>query len=506
MEEKLIKPEINTGEVIPKVDEWEPTPEDMIYTTAKGYVFIPVSKVFKMQQPTPLDCFAMSSKKCYNSDLMRNHLCHYCNYFEKYYDPDKELIMVQSRIKYCIDVYGTSYDESNFINDVKVYILSHSIVNKVNRMVADNYCLSLSYKNIPQALQYTDEHVKVMLSMSLLMNFAIPLIIDFIYVNKIKLVDNFILLIFDMILHLYPIDIYTKLYETTYSNVTKSERKNPIIWNKQDIRGKDTVTHSYASVNNIILNIMPKYKFDQSVISLNFTSINKNTSYQVLDIEYEFSYIPLSSSKKDEDNSSDFDKYESNLIKQNESLLIQSNVNGYESVKNIEAKFGPFDDKEIAFYIDRLKDNKDVEYFPTNSFQKQLIFNLFGKYFGDMESIRSINASDYVKLMIAGKKLLLNNHFIIFPYIISGKVDKLVGRKTINKKEKQKMMASATYQEVWNKYRSDKIINNIFGIAATIISSEFSIIDYNNPDIDGKPISTMPDIVLEESLLYSLLT
>ena len=38
----------------------------------------------------------------------------------------------------------------------------------------------------------------------------------------------------------------------------------------------------------------------------------------MIDIEYEFNYISLSSSKKDEDNASDFDRYESNLIKQDE--------------------------------------------------------------------------------------------------------------------------------------------------------------------------------------------
>ena len=494
-----------TTEKPPRIDSWEEQPEDILYNTAKGYVVAPVSSIFKVQNPTSLDCFVVQSKKCYNSDLMRNHLCHYCNYFEKFYDKDKELLVIQANIKYYID-HVKEYGELNFINDVKVYILSPSIVGKVNKLVEDNYFLTTDYKNISPALQYTDDHVKIMMAMSILMNFTIPLITQFIFVNNITFIDGFILKIFDMILHLYPVDIYTKLYETVMTNVNKNEKKNKIIWDKQDIRGKDTVTHSYATVNNIILNIMPKYKFDQSSINLNYTSINMNTSCQVVDIEYEYSYIPLSSSKKDEDNSSDFDKYESNLIKQNESLLIQSIVNGFESVNNIDSIFGPFDDKEIDFYIARLKGDSDSEYFPTNTFQKQLIFNLFGKYFGDIESIRSINARDYVKLMIAGKKLLLEHRFVILPYILSGKVDKLVGRKTINKKEKQKMMASATYDQVWNKYRRDKIINNIFAIAATIISSEFTIIDYNNPEIDGKVIMTNPDMVLEETLLYSLLT
>ena len=76
---------------------------------------------------------------------------------------------------------------------------------------------------------------------------------------------------------------------------------------KQDIRGLDTVIHSDNSLENIILNIMPKYTFSQNVISFNFMSINNNTGFQIIDIEYEYSYVPLSSSKRDEDSTSDFD-------------------------------------------------------------------------------------------------------------------------------------------------------------------------------------------------------
>ena len=132
------------------------------------------------------------------------------------------------------------------------------------------------------------------------MNFCIPLITHFISSRKL-IVDEFIMQNFDQIMHLYSdkADIYSKLNETAYTNIAKSVAKNPIIWGQQDIRGKDDVTHTYMSVRDIILNIMPKYTFDRSIISLNFTSIQMNLSRQVLDIQYEFSYVALSSSKRD---------------------------------------------------------------------------------------------------------------------------------------------------------------------------------------------------------------
>ena len=273
---------------IPIIDSWVPKPEDVIYQNNKGIIYAPVMRSLQIQGDfQSLDFFIMNPKKCYNSQAMREHTCLYLNYFEKFYDPEKELSLIIYRIKYLIDTTPL-YGENEFLNDVRTYILNPRLINRVRQLVEDNYNLNLEYKNISENLQYTDEHAKIMLVMSLFMNFTIPLITHFAYVNKVGVIDDFIMEVFDLILNMYPqVNIYSKLYETTYSNVSKSELKNAPIWAKQDIRGKDTATHSYASVSNIILNIMPKYTFDKSIISLNFTSISKNTSCQVIDIEYE---------------------------------------------------------------------------------------------------------------------------------------------------------------------------------------------------------------------------
>lgn len=173
-----------------------------------------------------------------------------------------------------------------------------------------------------------------------------------------------------------------------------------------------------------------------------------------------------------------------------------------ETMKTIDTLYGPYDQWMIDFYKDRLKNEKGVV---INTFQKQMIFNLFYKMFGDVESIYAINANDYVKLMLAAKNMLMQSKMVILPYIISGKVEKIVGRKTVNKKELLKLESSTYYDMIMKKYRNEKIVKNILSMVATIISSDFSIIDYYNRDIDGKKIDTIPDIVIEEVLMYTLL-
>lgn len=171
-------------------------------------------------------------------------------------------------------------------------------------------------------------------------------------------------------------------------------------------------------------------------------------------------------------------------------------------MNNIDTLYGPFDPWMIDFYKDRLKNEKGVI---INTFQKQMIFNLFYKMFGDVESIYAINANDYVKLMIAAKNMLIQSNMIILPYVISGKVDKIVGRKSVNKKELIKLESSSYYDMIMKKYRNEKIVKNILSMIATIISSDFSVIDYYNHNIDGKRIDTISDIVIEEVLMYTLL-
>jgi len=173
-------------------------------------------------------------------------------------------------------------------------------------------------------------------------------------------------------------------------------------------------------------------------------------------------------------------------------------------MKWIEKEWGPFDPNEIEFYKRELRNDVNGEI--INIFQKQLVFNIFYKYFGDTVSINAINANDYVKLIIAAKKILRNQDNMAFlPYIISGKVNKIVSRKCLNKKEIAEMKASQYYPLVVKKYENPKILDQILGVIATIITSNFSVIDYQDPEIHGKQIDPDTKIIIEEFLMYALL-
>lgn len=484
-----------------KVDDWIPNNEDLIFKHCKGAIVLEsISDFYGVDRGNPIEMFSLSQKRSYSALKVRTHFCHYLNYFEKFYDHDRELLAVYYKIKFLID-YEPAYNVDAFIRDLERYILYSNIYFKVDQMNNDNYLINLTYRNKRNpGLQYTDTHGLILMKISMLSITLIPLVTHFIFVNKIQNSNNFLLGIYDILLHMHEdVDIYSKLYETATSNICKSGENHQPLWEMQDIRGNNTTTHSIYCVTNIILNIIPKYTYNENMVILNYVSINKSTGYQILDIGYEYSFISLSSSKRDEDNNSEFDKYESYLIKSEFSLYLQSKVACESTMNSIDMIFGPFDQEEIDFYANELsKDGKNI----INEFQKELIFYLFYKYFGDTMPIRAINRYDYIKLMIAAKRILESNGMVMLPYILSARIVRLVARKNINKKELMKLEASDLFYQVQQKYRNPKIEKNILSIIATILSSDFEVIDYYNDDICGKKIEVIPELIGEEVLMY----
>ena len=139
--------ETNNQTPPPIIDDWNPNEEDIIFRNVKRYFIAPVSMFWRIQPDNILDMFDLATKKCYNSQEMRDHMCLYLNYFEKYYDQDKEYLTILCRLKFLI-MNGDGYNKNSFIHDIRRYILSQSIVGKVMALVEYNYTLSLNYKSI----------------------------------------------------------------------------------------------------------------------------------------------------------------------------------------------------------------------------------------------------------------------------------------------------------------------------------------------------------------------
>lgn len=479
----------------PFVYSWVPTEDQIYFRTAKGIISVPLSSMFTYEDKN-IDIFDMSPKRCYNKDERREHFVHYLNYFVNYFDPDKELLRIYSFIKYCID-YEENYTKDDFLYDIKTYILSGTMYNKISNMTSYNYVIDLSYNSkIDESLVYTNTHGMIFMMLSIMTNIVIPLLSHFMSVNRITNVDGFTLEVYDVLIsRFYSMDIINKLYETSNSTNDKSQKQHSVLWNKQDIRSKNLTTHSMDSLYNILLNIIPKYVFESNIISFNYNSLLKANSYKIESITYEYVFHSLSASKRDEDNQSELDRYESYQIKKDESVYIYGKVNAEKTMQTIDLLYGPFDEKEIQYYKEVLGGN-------IPKFQTMLIFNMFYKFFNDTTSIKNINSDDKFKLMIAAKRILLGMNLKIMPYIISGKIEKLVNRKSINKGDLERLYDTPIFKQIQHKYQNDKIEEFVINIIGTIMSSKFTFIDYYDDEIDGMIIDIIPQILYKEILEF----
>lgn len=502
------------------VDEWDTevypiNEQDRIFRNVRGEIILPFTDFFCNgdEEQISLNYFAMNTKRSYNSDETRFHICRYLNYFEKFYDTNKELLMVLYRIKLSIDRFQT-YSIDNFMDDVNRYIIRNlNITRRVSHFVEDNYQMSLSSNNNKTPnLQFNNKHAKILYEISLLMNMYIPLATHYMYIHGIRQssdIQRFMLRLFDMCNTKYKkergIDIYNKIYETALSVVNKSKNPDKMLWEKNQIRGNNPTTHTKDSVCDIILQIMPKYSYNANIINFNYFSNRQCLRYKVTDIAYEYSFSKLSSSRRDDDQNSEYDRYEARLNKRDESLAMMNKVAAEQTVNNIDHMYGPFSPEEIEHYRKRLtRDGSPV----INQLQCQLVGYLYDKDFGDPITMKAIkNQTDYIKLVIAAKRILLKSGMTILPYIISSKVLRTASRKIISKKDMIRIENSSLYEQIRLKYNNPKVEQKIWELIGIIISSTFEIIDWdevnNKPgEFDGIRIPIINDLINEELMFF----
>lgn len=308
------------------VDDWIENYEDMVFKHAKNVIVLPITKFYGIEDEgaDKLDYFHVSSKRCYNDDSVRICVTHYLNYFNKFYDPDQELISMYARTKLLMDTRD-DYDETAFMYDLKTYLLSKTMLDKAYLMNEHNYGIDLEKnKRDGGALQYTNKHGRALTLTSLLMKFMIPLICHFAHKNKILNVNDFVLKCYELIFQLFAgsMDLENKLTETAIYRVTRSYNIHTPLWAMQDIRGNTVTTHILDCVKNIKGNVMPKAVYYKNIVVFIDDSIKRNTGYQITDAAYEYSFSPLSSSERDEDDNSAFDKFESSLVKKDRIGLV----------------------------------------------------------------------------------------------------------------------------------------------------------------------------------------
>lgn len=221
-----------------RIDEWSPTKRDNIILYDGKLIVIPFDKIFNRQNNEALNNFIIK-KESYVKKL--DHITHYINYFIKYYDDDNELLLSYLKLKFLIDNKSNNIPISTFIKLVYNILLTDSMIEKINKLVEDNYYIDLSpedtNKKYNETLEFTEEHAKVLMSISMAMKLMVPVM--FHYLNSYGLIKerSYIFRFYEGLFDTFGnnIDIYNKLWVSIYAKVNVNYVRNSVIWEQREI-------------------------------------------------------------------------------------------------------------------------------------------------------------------------------------------------------------------------------------------------------------------------------
>ena len=489
-----------------KVEDYkkEKHDEDIIIKVSKHTLEIKFDEYFDIESDysKKLNVFVMKPKQAYYNN---DHLyCPYINYFMKFYDTDNELLLAYLKLKVMIDRGGTSkYNKEVFLDDLFDLILSDSMIEKIKSMVKDNYSLELTSKKKQykyKAIEFSDLQGVILLNISMAIKILLPIVSHYAYVAgmKNKKTDKFLGETFYRVLHYFQEEnnLYNKLYEFILSKVNKFKHTDKRHWEKVEILGSDIATETEKILMRLLVDLFYKYNFEGNIISYNSVSTKNIVNWSFKE-NFEKNFKVLSDNR-DESGLTDFDKIEMNMSKFDESNVVLGKLNIKQTIKKLRKIYNvTLTSNDLNYYVENVGVNK---------LQKDLVFNLFGKYFGNVDDLSSINLKQYSKLVIIMKKMLDMQGFDFMQHILTGNMRTNPYLKKMPKKLVKKIEDSPRYIDLQDKYSSafdiissdNGLLNNI----NTILGSNVTLVDYKNRDKHGKEINIKGnvDIIIDEYL------
>lgn len=477
--------------------------EDVIFKKeSDNTIIVRFDKIFNNEELKVFNIFVLKKKQAYASK--NDLICNYINYFIKHYDYDNELLQAYQQLKFMIDD-NVKYGKQTFIYDLYDYLMTDTMVEKIEQMTSDLYHIDLEEakaskrKKYPESLQFINEHGEIFMNISVAMKIMIPLVTHYTYKNHKKKINKFLVKVFTGLLEIFQKDhdLYNKLYETVLSRVNATLHRDKVIWKQGEIRGEDPQSQASELLDKLITDIFPQYTYSGNIVSFNSVALDFNVRCKKK-VKYKLDLKPVTSTK-DADGLSGFDKMEINTAKFDESLIVINQINLKQTISKLaEENFIKFKKKEVAYYADK-------EIMKVEPFQRDLIFGFFAKYFGSSRELRSAR-KEYAKLIILLKTMLENRGFNIIQHILTAQLVEYKHVKRNTKKQMQKVKSSPRYQSlVEYKYSSTSKLfdKNLEDIVDIIVNSKFALVDYTHRDKTGKIINTKnKDVICDELLRF----
>lgn len=275
--------QIDPGKRTSKINTWRPGPKTTIVDRDGKIFIVNFDKVFGIEKLKKYKRFVIN-KTSYENQL--DIITRYTNFFMHFYDKDQELVTAYLRLQMAMDpevshnMYGAD-DMHAFIDFLYQTMFTPTMVQKIKQMVEDNYLDDIennsdekkkyykaNEKKHLESLEFTNQHIKILLAISFGMKILCPVMFHFCASNGIK-IDKTNLVIYTFYEPLFDLfnencNMYNKLYVYVKTKVLESNANNSTIFEQREIFGVDlySVITQFTKVVLISENCA-KYKFNE---------------------------------------------------------------------------------------------------------------------------------------------------------------------------------------------------------------------------------------------------
>ena len=216
------------------ITKWKPKSDDEVIVERDGKLFIcHFWKLFgttkDVQKKLKVYERFLIGKESYINQL--DVITSYTNYFINVYDTDRELVTAYLKIKYALDKQKlyTKDNMDSYIDFIYEIMFTPTMVDKIIQLVEDNYLDDIennpntskrymqNKKKHLESLEFTNQHIKILLEISFSMKIMSPVLFHYIQLNNIKLQkdDGIIFKFYKKLFSLYG-------YGTTYQIYSSS--------------------------------------------------------------------------------------------------------------------------------------------------------------------------------------------------------------------------------------------------------------------------------------------
>jgi hypothetical protein len=271
-----------------RVDVWQPDKEDYKVLYDGKLIIIPFDRIFNRESISVINNFFIK-KESYSKKL--HEITHYINYFIRFYDIENELLFAYLKLKFMIDnkkMDKKKFKEKAFIKALYAIMFSKKMIKMIDHMVEDNYYIDVSSKpnndrKYAESLEFTNEHAKVMMKISVSMKLMVPVLFQYInthMADKDGGVDLFPF--YQKLFEIYgeTIDIYNKLWYSVNVKVSMNYAKNKILWQQREFKGTNELEQvDYLLKDKLISETFFKYSFDKNIINFNSVVMDRQLNY-----------------------------------------------------------------------------------------------------------------------------------------------------------------------------------------------------------------------------------